>query len=158
VAPTAAKTAEKMTVGSRGGGKHWTVAEVKARQDAEQDVARRKRPTLKPPDWLSEDALGVWKELKRKLKDVELLDNLDTELLAIYCDAVVHYRQSSQVLNAFDTNGVSLATDERIKAAQAWARIISGYAEKLGLSPAGRARLAKKKADKTVDEFSKEFN
>lgn len=156
--PTAVKTSEKMSVGSNGGGKHWTRTEVESRQKAEESTARRKRPTLKPPDWLSVDALEVWKDLKKKLRDVDLLDNLDTELLAIYCDAVVHYRDSSKALNMTDEEGKSLSTDERVKATQAWARIISGYAEKLGLSPAGRARLAKKKADKTVDEFAKEFD
>lgn len=152
--PTPVTTADKMTVRGKNGGKHWTRAEVEAREAAAAQGKRERRVTLKPPAWLGEDALRVWREIRRKLEGIELLDNLDTELLAIYCDAIVHYRESAQVM-ACPPEGMDI--NDAIKTTQAWARIVSTYADKLGLTPGGRARLAKRKAEKTVDAFEEAF-
>ncbi len=147
--PTNINSAKKMSVGGAQGGKHWTAAEVEARQTAEETLKRRKRPTLKPPTWLSEEALAVWKDLKKKLRDVEMLDNLDAELMGMYCDVLAKYQTAARNLDISDTDAV--------KASQAWARLVLAYSEKLGLSPGARARLAKRKAEKVLDEFEQEF-
>jgi phage terminase small subunit len=148
--PTAIqKATEKIGVGAVNGGKHWTEAEVKNRQEAEQELTRKSRIVLKAPKGLSENALLVWKDVRKKLNGIELLDNLDTDLLGVYCDAVAKYRELSQK---------EFVSDEDTKALQAWARIIVNYAEKLGLSPGGRARLAKKRAQKVTDGFGEEFD
>lgn len=152
--PTPITSADKMGVGKQAGGRHWTRAEVEARQEAEAAGKREKRVMLKPPAWLGEDALKVWKDIRRKLEGIELLDNLDTELLAIYCDAIVHYRCAARNM-ANPPEGMDI--NDAIKTTQAWARIVSTYADKLGLTPGGRARLAKRKADKTIDPFSDTF-
>lgn len=150
-----------MSPGGRSGGKHWTKDEVESRQAAADQAQRQKRITLKPPEWLTEneDALKVWKDLKKKLQGIELLDNLDTELLAMYCDGIVHYRNVTKMLTEDVVNdaGEMVFQDELMKSAQAWARITMAFAEKLGLTPGGRARLAKKKAEKVVDEFADKF-
>ena len=138
-----------MAVGKKSGGKHWTKAEVEARRAAAEETQRDTRAYLKAPDWLTEEAKQVWESTRRKLRGIELLDNLDTELLAIYCDAVAKYREASKNMDP--------ESSDSIKAVQAWARIISVYADKLGLSPAGRARLAKKKAEKETDPFADTF-
>jgi P27 family predicted phage terminase small subunit len=147
--PTPLKTIENQA-------KHLTKKERAARQSAEDALQRQTRLMLKAPEWLSEEAREVWDGLRRKLRGVRLLDNLDAELLGIYCDAIAHYRAASKLLVQLDENGVPLATDERIKQAQAWARIVSTYAEKLGLSPTARARLAKRKAESPpLDDLEK---
>jgi len=151
--PTNTVTAGKM----REGGKHWTAEELQAREAAEGEMRRTARPSLRAPEWMSDDAREVWEGVKRKLRGIEMLDNLDAELLAVYCDAVVHYRNASRALNLVDDNGLSTATVDQVKAAQAWARIVATYADRLGLSPGARARLAKKRAEKTVDEFGETF-
>ncbi len=87
-----------MSPGGRAGGKHWTNAEVESRQEAASETKRERRVTLKPPAWLSEDALKVWKDIRNKLQGIDLLDNLDTELLAIYCDAIIHYRELDRAI------------------------------------------------------------
>lgn len=151
--PTPIQSAEKMSVGGSAGGKHWTRAEVEARQAAEAG-ARRMSVNLRVPEWLGEEARKVWRSIVRKLDGIELLDNLDADMLAIYCDAMVHYRQASKVIGMPDRDN----PEEDVKAAQSWARIVSAYAEKLGLSPNARARLAKKKVEKPVDGFGSEFD
>lgn len=158
--PTPVKTSDKMAIGAKGSGKHWTAAEVAARADAQEQARRKKRVSLRPPAWLSEEALVVWKEIVRKLKGIELLDNLDTELLAVYCDAIVHYRECAVRMSMpvyREDDGAPPPIDDLIKAMQAWSRIIVSYAEKLGLTPGGRARLAKRKAEKVLDPFADSF-
>lgn len=149
--PTQHVAADKMGVGSKGSGKHWTQAEVAARQAAAEGMKRKTRIVMKEPDWLSDEARKVWKKVRRDVASLELLDNLDAEMLAIYCDAVVKHREASRALTV-------ASTDEAIKAVQAWARLVASYADKLGFTPAARARLAKKKADETQDSFGDEFD
>jgi P27 family predicted phage terminase small subunit len=150
-----------MNTGAKGSGKHWTKQEKENREKAEESVRRKGPIKLRAPEWLSPEARKIWDQVKRRLKGIELLDNLDTEMLAVYCDAVSQYRQLSkkQITLVYDEEYKKpLLTIDDIKALQAWARIISQMADKLGLSPNGRARLAKKKAQKEADDFGDEFD
>ena len=143
--PKLTVSAEKMTEN----GAHWTKAQISARQMAAEATRRKNRVTLKPPEWLSDEAVNVWKQVKKQLKGIELLDTLDTHMLAVYCDAIVKYKACSVL---------PMSDPENMKSVQAWARIISSYAEKLGFTPGGRARLAKKRAEKPIDEFGDTFD
>lgn len=160
--PTPIVSADKLSIRGRTGGKHWTAAEVESRQAAQEQAQRKSRVRLKPPSWLvaNDEALVTWKEIVRKLRGIDLLDNLDTELLAIYCDAIVQYRKCTQrlAMPQHSEDGLPPAPiDDLIKATQAWSRIVATYADKLGLTPGGRARLAKRKTEKIVDPFAESF-
>lgn len=128
--PTPLKNTQNMA-------KHLTRAERAARVQAEQGVERATRVTIHAPTWLSEEARKVFDYTKRRMKGLKLLDNVDGDLLGLYSDAVVHYKDEPEVRDK-----------------QAWSRIVLQYAEKLGISPTARARLAKKTAEKRYeDEF-----
>lgn len=151
--PTKTVSAETMEVGRKGAGKHWTAREVSARAEAANRIKRKKKTALVPPPWLSDRARAVW---DRKIEEVnglnsatDLLDVLDSEVLAIYCDAYVQYQI---------TSAVSPKTTDMIKELQAWSRIMSAFAEKLGFTPNARARLVKKLSADDVDKFGKEFD
>lgn len=139
-----------MQIGRKGGGKHWTEAEVSARQLAADKLARKKKSLLTPPDWLSKDALKLWHAKIGQVQGLkaadELLDVLDTEMLAVYCDATVRYQQCAQLTKK---------TADDLRELQAWSRIVKDYAEKLGFTPSARARLVKKISDKPKDPFGK---
>ena len=135
--------------------KHWTNKQLDARRRAEQGLKRPARVTLRAPAWMSEDARKVWDGVRRKLRGVELLDSLDTDMLAIYCDLQARYQAASKQIS----KSPGLASDEEIKQMQAWARNILSYAEKLGLTPNSRARLAKKKAEvEPLDDMAQILN
>jgi len=90
----------------------------------------------------------VWNRVITSAKDMELLDNLDTEILATYCLASGKIEETSS----------TAITLESIKELQAWARIQKTCADGLGFTPAARAKLVKKKADEIEkNEFEKEF-
>lgn len=147
--PTNHVSAEKMDPGGKSGGKHWTKAEVESRKAAAEMVKRKAPVVLRAPKWLSREAKKVWNQVKKEVADLDLLDNLDTHTLAVYCDAVIKYQDLSQK---------EILSDDDVKLMQSWARIIAGYADKLGFTPAARARLVKKKADEILDEFGQEFD
>ena len=129
--------ASKMEVGSKGSGRHWTKAEVEARQAAASELKRDTSTTLRCPTWLSSEARKVWNRVKKQAAEFDLLDELDVDMLAIYCDAVIKYQETGE---------------------QSWARIVASYADRLGLTPAARVRLAQKRAAEVVDEFGDEFD
>ncbi len=155
--PTNPVSVDQMNVGKKSGGKHWTAAEVESRQKAAEGLKRKTKVSLRAPDWLSDDARKVWVRVRKQSAGLDILDNLDCELLAIYCDAVVNYRLTSKHMVIEDDNGDLLGKEEVIKLAQSWARVVAAYSDKLGLSPAARARLAKKRADEPLDDFESEF-
>jgi phage terminase small subunit len=100
-------------------------------------MERVTRVSIHAPRWLDQDARKVFDATKRRMKGLQLLDNIDADLLAIYSDAVVRYQKEADV-------------EKR----QSWGRLVMSYAEKLGISPTGRARLARKVAEKREqDEF-----
>jgi len=127
--------------------KHLTNSERAARLNAEGELKRIKRPQLRCPKWLDQDARKIFEETKKRLKGLQLLDNADVEMLGIYCDAVAKYRAASQMLARLDEKELPLAGEDEIKSCQSWARLIASYAEKMGLTPTARARLAKRKAE-----------
>lgn len=137
---------DKMEVGHKGGGKHWTKDEIERRQAAAQKLKRKKKIKLKMPDWLDESAAKVWKKTIKDFSGLDILDKVDEDVLAIYCDAVARQREAS--MNARD--GTMLAI-ENARLAQSYARIVIQYADKLGINPNSRARLAKKIADEKGD-------
>lgn len=47
---------------------------------------------LNPPDWLSEDAKGIWNRLSANLDANGLLTEVNRDLLSVYCDLVADYR------------------------------------------------------------------
>lgn len=158
--PTNVVTAETMQIGKGGGGKHWTEAEIEARQAAAEAARRKTKVRLKAPTWLSKEALVVWKQTLKQVKGLNILDNIDATLLAVYCDTYVKYRELSQP--PLDEAGniipnKALSTDG-IKALQAYVRLLAQLTDKLGFSPAARARLVKKRADAILDKFGAKFD
>jgi P27 family predicted phage terminase small subunit len=143
----------KMQVGKKGGGAHWTKDEVERRKAAAQKLKRKEPVKLKMPVWLDEEARLVWRKTLKEMMGFEILDNVDAETLAVYCDAVARYKELTLKIREtgyMTTNGNGTENiSPYVKAAQSYARIILQYADKLGLSPHSRARLAKKIADES---------
>lgn len=138
-----------MKVGKKGGGKHWTAAEVAAREEAAQEIERKKKADLKPPEVMSQEAKKIWNKKVKEASEVNLLDILDEESLGVYCESVVEYQSFMSM------KGKTL---EDHKVMQAYSRIIAQYADKLGFTPAARARLIKKRAEKKTDKFGEKFD
>ncbi len=141
--PTPVKANEVI---QNGGGKHWTKEQLAAREQAANLIKRKKPKSINAPASMSKGAKTVWDRVLKSVDGIDLLDNMDTELLEVYCEAVAKARNLSKLL---------ILDADQTKAYQAYMRIIKSLANELGLSPASRARLVKKKADEIEDTFSK---
>lgn len=141
----------KMQIGRKGGGKHWTKKEVESRTNAAAKVTRKNKVSLKMPSWLDDDAQVVWKKIIKDMRAFDILDKVDEDVLATYCDAVARHKELSEMIRNKGYTIYNAAGSEVeapwVKTQLSYARIIMQYADKLGLNANSRARLAKKIAD-----------
>ncbi len=142
-----------MGVGKKGGGKHWTKREDAARKKAAEAFERKDDAKIKPPIWLGTKAREIWDKKLGEINGLnggtDLLDALDGEVLALYCDAIVLYKTVSKKRY--------LKIDDH-KLLQAYMVRILAYSERLGFTPASRARLIKKRADEKPKDGLHDFD
>lgn len=161
--PTRAKRIENMT-------KNLTQEEIAARIDAE-NAALPTRDTLAitPPPYVEKGdraALRYWTQVLARLTSagVELLDDLDSETLGLYCSMLSRRDQTHKTFKrlAREAKKKDISTAELLDLTKemhgldaqlrSQERLILQYADRLGLTPAGRAGLAKKKAAEAEDD------
>lgn len=143
--PTPAKTSENMT-------KHTTKAEQEVRLAAEESVnPDRGEVVLKKPTWLKGKGSKYWDSILERMESTAILDDLDSEMLAVYCSQLHEREKLLKMLSAArkpkdggdPKQDDILAISKRIDALD---RSLLSYAEKLGCTPSGRVRLAQKRA------------
>lgn len=153
--PTPPKRAETLQ-------KHLTPAQIEARAGAEA-AAQTAAPLVKPKLMAGNAAAGrYWRQITRRMEGLELLDGLDSEMLGAYCVMLARAEQlnrvcaqvSKELERAGETGAVleGLARlDGVVAKLHTLERNLLQYAERLGLTPNGRARLARKRAEAAVD-------
>lgn len=143
--PTPVKNLDNMS-------KHLTKDELEARAAAQALGLPCRKP--KKPKLITQDkaASRHWARILKDMQDLEILDALDTDALAIYC-AKLSRRDRLQeeylrliAAEELDLNVIrsSVKLSEALQSAE---REILTYASKLGLTPESRVRLAKRLAD-----------
>lgn len=145
--PTPAKSADAMN-------KHMTKDEQEARQQAEASVTPdRGEVVLKKPSWLTGRGKKYWDSILERMEGTAILDDLDAEMLAIYCAQL----QERDALQA-DLKGARKADKpdaDLIKSLNKQIdgkdRLIKDYGSALGCTPEGRVRLAQKRAAKAAE-------
>ena len=147
--PTPAFSAKVISFNRQNGiGKHRTAAEIKAREAAAEKLTR-KEVKLKVPAFLKTracaPALKIWKEVVKEGMDISLFDNVDNRILADYC------RYQALLEEELERNFPSGKEIDRL------GKLTLAYAEKLGLTPTARARLAVKRANQS-DEVKEELD
>lgn len=141
--------------GKADGHKHRTKNETDALSAAADAFRRTSSAPLKAPTWLNKDARAVWDRKIREIRGLKspdvLLDPLDNDLFANWCDLVASYQSLAK------KNGHTTVEEHKLK--QSYATRIQQGADKLGFSPASRARLIRKRAEgEGKDKFGKDFD
>ena len=158
--PTPSKPLENMS-------KHMTQAETDAREKAEAEtLPSRQIITLAPPPYIRRDkaALAYWRDTLQRMDGMALLDDLDTDVLAIYCSMLarrdvlqtvcyeaVRLTQKPRASLNDKLDGIG-QIDNVLGKLAGQERTLIVYAEKLGLTPSGRVRLARKRSLAAADE------
>lgn len=146
--------------------KNLTEAERKLREQAEKGVIpdRGREVQLERPAIMAKNAAAgrYWKKVLARMRGLVILDDLDSDALGIYCVMMARYEQQCKLLALVfkqlkaakdDPDAVSEAVsklDPVNGKMQSLERNILQYAEKLGLTPSGRIRLAQKRAEQAA--------
>lgn len=126
-----------------------TKAEIDKRKKAEEQL-NFKADKIKPPTWLRKEARKYFNRLVKEFEGLNLLKNVDVDMIALYCDALLDYITFTKIIEeegvqiehtnkAGETNRVPhpLLTKKQ-HAFQQMNRIAGDF----GLSPVARAKLA----------------
>lgn len=153
--PTPPKSVDNMT-------KNLTDAERQTREQAEAGVLpnRGRESNLERPAIMTKNATACryWKKILERMDGLVILDDLDSDALGVYCVMMARYEQQCRLLSMVSKQIKDIKGDpEQLTDAVAKVDAISGkmqslernilqYAEKLGLTPSGRVRVAQKRA------------
>ena len=157
--PTPPKALDSMT-------KNLTQEERQRREQAENGVIpdRGREVLLERPAIMTKNASAgrYWKKVLARMEGLVILDDLDSDALGVYCVMMARYEQQCKLLAGIskqlkaaggDAEAVSEAVSKLDAVSgkmQSLERNILQYAEKLGLTPSGRIRLAQKRAEQAA--------
>ena len=150
--------------------KHLTQAEIEAREEAEAScIPQRAAVNLDPPKGMKSGKAGAyWAEIVERLQGLDLLDDLDREMLMIYCQMLerrdklqqLSKHLLNQAIKADGTNKNTEATDrlnDLNTKLNTLEKNIMSYADKLGFTPQSRVRLAQKRASAAAEDADADF-
>ena len=122
--------------------KHLTNAEKAARQAAEEAYLPNRKAKLKMPEAVKADkaAASYWRSILKRMEGTGILDDLDAEILGIYCLGLSRRDQLTEIKPLLTLQKQLLA-----------------YADKLGLTPESRVRLARKRAAQETEAIDPLF-
>ena len=158
--PTAPKALDNMS-------KNLTEEERQLREQAEEGVIpdRDRESRMEKPAIMAKNAAAgrYWRKVLERMDGLVILDDLDSDALGVYCVMLARYESQCKVL-AQVTKQLKDAKDDAAAVADAVAKLdavsskmqslernILQYAEKLGLTPSGRVRLAQKRAQAAAE-------
>ena len=158
--PTSPKPVDNMD-------KNLTAEERELRARAEDGVIpdRGRESRLEPPAIMTKNpaAKRYWRKVIERMDGLVILDDLDSDALGVYCVMLARYEQQCRLL-AQATKELKAAAEEPGAVSEAVAKLdslngkmqsvernILQYAEKLGLTPSGRVRLAQKRAQAAAE-------
>lgn len=157
--PTPPKAMDNMT-------KNLTAEERLRREQAEGGVLpdRGQEVRLDKPAIMTGNAAAgrYWKKVLERMDGLVILDDLDSDTLGVYCVMMARYEQQCRLLALASkqlktANGDPEVVSEAVSKLdtisgkmQSLERNILQYAEKLGLTPSGRIRLAQKRAEQAA--------
>lgn len=127
--------------------KHQTLQEKESRKKEEERM-KRTEVRLSAPDKVRRDAAAkkYWNRYVREIRELELLDNLDADMLGSYCMILARLDRIQEML------GDGEPDMDVVTKLESTERNALAYAQKLGLTPESRARLAKRRAEELPED------
>ena len=158
--PTPSKALDNMS-------KNLTEEERQIRQEAEDGVIpdRGRESRMEKPAIMAKNAAAsrYWRKVLERMDGLVILDDLDSDALGVYCVMMARYETQCHLFslaakalkNAKGDPGAVTNAVAQLDAVsgkmQSLERNLLQYAEKLGLTPSGRVRLAQKRAQAAAE-------
>lgn len=132
------------------GGKHWTKAEIEARQRSEVKVDRPKR--LNSPKWLCDEAKKLFRAYAKELIANLPVSILDVGTLARLCDAEVQYQLAAKKRDEAYQDDDLKGYEFWCKAIVSFEKIAKGAANDLGCTISSRCRMVVPQTQEEEDD------
>jgi P27 family predicted phage terminase small subunit len=134
-------------------------AERAARTEEEKKI-KVKANHLTAPEWLTDKAAIEFERVVQEASRIDMLDNLDLSVLAIYCDNYARYIEMATYLNlhnpVFETDKGYQMVSPRVTILNQCAKNIFTCSTKLGMAVTDRLKLiVPVKEEKSVNKFVK---
>ena len=120
---------------------------IKNRQEAEKKL-KAERDDLVAPDWLSENAKAEFDRVVSECDKINILDNLDLGVLAIYCNAYDGYIETTKKLEVeglvkkkMTRTGELEFINPLVNVQEKYVKYIMQSSSKLGLATTDRLKL-----------------
>ena len=144
---------------AKGNPNRLTKAEIKARQEAEESF-KPNDDDIKVPGWLDKEGKSEWKRVSRELKELNILTNIDTTALGMYCDAYSKYQLATKKINeegmfieyTNKAGATNIIEHPAVKAQVKYADLIKKLCSEFGLTPSSRARITLPKQEEEKEE------
>ena len=136
---------------------------IKARLEQEQKIKVGREQLFLPPDWLCEKAREEFNRVVEEAGHVELLDNLDLGILAMYCNAYDCYVDITEKIQKTGYLGIRVTANDEyetvhplIVAQEKYVKQIMQCSTKLGLATTDRLKLiVPKKEESSTNKYLK---
>ena len=136
---------------------------IKARLEQEQKIKVGREQLCSPPEWLSKGAKEEFERVVEEAGHVELLDNLDVGVLAIYCTAYSSYAEITEKIQKTGYLGIRKTANDKfqvvhplLSAQEKYVKQIMQCSTKLGLATTDRLKLiVPKKEESSTNKYLK---
>ena len=129
----------------------YTKEAMKDRLERENRLKGNK-DNIMPPDFIEDDEIASRKfnQLKKELTEVDVINNVDADLLAVYSDCWSKFVKTTKILNLQDfVEEQENKSGANVKTPNPYIKIQQSYSDRLvklsslfGLSPADRSKIA----------------
>lgn len=125
---------------------HLTKDEVEKRQEAEKKIKGNNNKVYKPPKGIPDDVKKIYKTLVTELKEADILNNLDIELLITTSYAIFRMRKARNYMDQYGEIDVgpkgTNVKSPYVQIEKDYQAIFHTGCLQLGLSPSSRAKIA----------------
>lgn len=130
--------------------KHLTKDEIRKRKEKEDKLLKsNKIDKIKPPSWLSAKAKTLFSDLSEDLINLNVLNNLDVNSLALYCHHYIKFlelekeiKKEGETIEYTNREGfTNVVENPKLKIKNKYFEILNKLSKEFGLSPLSRLRL-----------------
>lgn len=145
--------------------KHLTKEEI-AKKELAENLVKAKSDKLKAPSWLKDKiAKKEFNRVLDELKELEFINNLDTNNLACYCEAYSNYIKATKELNnstltvekVMQNGAINIVENPLINIQKKYAEEMRKFASLCGLTIDSRLKIGMAKVEKINDGIEDEF-